>query len=97
MTKITVTFKAWFEGQSKVYEVKGQNARTLIALTEAGQEGITALEVSAAWAYRLAAYVYDLRQGYGMDIVTKREEHEHGWHGRYVLNTPVEILEVQNK
>ena len=94
-TRITATI--WFDSQPKHIELKGQNARTLLALAQAGQKGITALDVSATWAYRLAAYVYDLRHDYSMDIVTQREEHEDGWHARYVLLTPVEILDADTK
>ncbi len=95
--KYTITFKALFDGKTKFYEVNGKAAKTLHALTIASSRGITACEMSGTWAYRLAAYVHDLRQGYGMDIQTLREEHEDGWHGRYVLITPVEITDIESK
>lgn len=94
--KCNVRVKLWFDGEPKQYEIKGRPAQTLLALVEAGKRGVTALELSNTWAFRLSAYIHDLRQGYGMDIITQREEHEDGWHGRYVLVTPVEILNVKN-
>lgn len=95
--RYTITFKALFDGKAKFYEVKGKAARTLHALTIANSCGITAFELSGTWAFRLAAYVHDLRQGYGMDIKTLREEHEDGWHARYVLITPIEITDIEGK
>lgn len=76
--------------------VSGQTARTLAALKDAGEHGITALEMGA-WALRLAAYIRDLRK-LGFDIETIREGHDTadgaGWHGRYVLRTPVALAEA---
>ncbi|MGE0735303.1 MAG: hypothetical protein AB7P50_11175 [Alphaproteobacteria bacterium] len=71
----------------------GQEAKALLALAEAGARGVTALEC-AAWAYRLAAYAHSLRKRFGLVIVTLHEAHPGGWHGRHVLETAVEILEV---
>lgn len=70
----------------------GRVAQTIVALVAAKAKGITAAEMSC-WAYRLGAYVHILRHDYGLDIVTLREEHDGGFHGRYVLITPVEIIE----
>ena len=72
--------------------VRGQTARTLLALVEAGPNGCTALEVSS-WAYRFSAYCHDLIHKHGLVIRTDKERHPGGWHGRYVLETPVRILE----
>jgi hypothetical protein len=69
--------------------VSGQTAKALRALVLAGPHGVTALEV-ASWALRLAAYVFDLRAR-GLVIEMIREEHEGGWHGRYVLHTAVRL------
>ena len=73
--------------------VTGQEARALEALIERGAAGVTSLEVSS-WAYRLGAYVFDLRHDYGLAIDTIREEHDGGWHARYVLRSPVVIAEA---
>jgi len=66
--------------------------KTLKALVRRGYKGVTALELSNTWALRLADYVFQLRRGFDLNIETVREEHEGGWHGRYVLITNVEIL-----
>ena len=78
------------EGE-RVIELRGQAAKALLALVAAGPRGCTALEV-ATWAYRFAAYCHELRHEHGLAIRTDREEHPGGWHGRHVLETPVEIL-----
>jgi len=89
-----VSFTVVINGTDHQYEVIGQCARSLLALVEAGQNGVTALEVSG-WAFRLAAYCCDLRHRYGLAIRTEREEHAGGWHGRYFLETPVQIDRVE--
>lgn len=76
------------------FTVYGQTARTLLALQEAGPKGCTALEVSS-WALRFAAYCHDLKHRHGLSIRTEREEHDGGWHGRHVLETPVDIVEIK--
>ena len=68
-----------------------QPRRALSALINAGSKGVTALELSS-WAYRLGAYVHTLRHDYGLAIETLREPHDGGWHGRYVLHTPCQII-----
>jgi len=68
-----------------------QLRRALAALICAGNNGVTALELSS-WAYRLGAYVHILRHVYGLAIETLREPHDGGWHGRYVLHTPCQII-----
>ena len=79
-------------GPGGAFTVKGQTAKALIALNKAGASGITALEVNS-WAYRLGAYVHDLRRQHGLAIETQREGHEGGWHGRYVLRSTVALGE----
>lgn len=93
----SVTFKAWLNGEPRQFKIKGKAARTLCALTKRGVGGITALELSKTWAVRLSEYIRILRHDYSLDIPIHREEHddEGGWHGRYVLITPVEILEIE--
>ena len=80
-------------GTDRVCEVEGQEARTLEALYEAGDRGITAQEVST-WALRLAHYVMKLKR-LGLSIDMEREKHGGpvaGWHGRYSLKTKIEIV-----
>lgn len=68
-----------------------QQRRALTALINAGGKGVTALELSS-WAYRLGVYVHTSRHDYGLTIETLREPHDGGWHGRYVLHTPCQII-----
>ena len=68
----------------RLFVVRGQTAKALVALVAGGDRGVSALEV-ATWAYRLAAYCHELRTRYGLAIRTEREEHPGGWHGRHVL------------
>lgn len=84
----------WLQGKAREETLTApQLSRTLLALTLAGQQGITALEMGA-WAIRLAAYVHKLKSLYALDIETGREDHTGGWHARYILLTPVDILDV---
>lgn len=80
-------------GPNGPFTVKGQTARSLVALVKEMGSGVTALEVSS-WALRFAAYCHDLRHKHGLVIDTIRESHAGGWHGRHVLRSPVEIVEV---
>ncbi|HIF25205.1 MAG TPA: hypothetical protein EYQ41_03425 [Micavibrio sp.] len=91
----TVSFTAWLDGKARTFIIKGKPATTLYALVKSRSKGTTALEQSNTWALRLGAYIHILRHKYGLDIITHREEREDGWHGRYVLITPVEILEAK--
>jgi hypothetical protein len=80
-------------GSDRLCRVLGQEARTLEALRCAGDAGVTAQEISS-WALRLAHYCMKLRK-LGLAIEMQREHHKGpvpGWHGRYFLKTPVEIL-----
>lgn len=86
--------RVWINGLPVDFYVSGQTARTLAALVAANSKGITALEVSS-WAYRLGAYIYILRRKYGLNIVMRKEKHIGGWHGRYMLETPLEIQSVK--
>jgi hypothetical protein len=73
-----------------LFVVTGQTAKALEALAAAGDDRVTAGE-AAGWAYRLAAYVHDLRRAHRLHIETVREEHRDGWHARYVLRSPVTL------
>lgn len=74
------------------FVMSGQAAKAIRALVLAGKQGVTAQEV-ANWAYRFAAYCYDLRKK-GLEIETQREAHNGGWHGRHVLQTLVRLEPV---
>lgn len=79
-------------GSNGPFTVRGQTARSLKALVDAGERGVTALEVTC-WALRFSAYCFDLRHKHGLVIDTIREPHQGGWHGRHVLRSLVEIVE----
>lgn len=81
-------------GPAGPFTATGQVAKALAALVAAGPRGVTALEVDS-WAYRLGAYVHSLRHDCGLAIETMREPHEGGWHGRYVLRSPVRVERSQ--
>ncbi|NCC61988.1 MAG: hypothetical protein EOM12_13855 [Verrucomicrobiae bacterium] len=85
---------AWQGEISRSFTCTGKAAKTLLALVTAGPHGITALELSNTWALRLSAYIYNLRHDYGLIIPVEREAHPGGWHGRYVLLTPVQVTKV---
>lgn len=73
----------------------GRQAWTVSALVKAGDRGITAFDNVGP---RLSHYVFELRKT-GMVIETKDEPHGGpfpGSHGRYVLGTPVKILEERH-
>jgi len=82
------------EGATRTVAFEGQEARTLRALIEAGERGVTSLEIST-WALRVSHYVFKLRRA-GLLIETRREPHEGpvpGKHGRYFLRSHVAIVE----
>jgi hypothetical protein len=94
MSRIRFQFKIL--GSDRVYTVEGQEARTLVALHDAGPVGITALEVST-WALRTAHYVMKLRR-LGLAILMVREKHGGpvpGWHGRYFLRSAIQFCDVK--
>jgi hypothetical protein len=90
-TRISVRVALVSDDGERIIEAHGQEARALVALVSAGRRGVTAAEVSS-WAYRFAAYCYELRRK-GLNIVTIREEHPGGWHGRHVLLDRVRLLD----
>ena len=53
-------------------------------------------QIAKALLAPVAAYSFDLRRRYGLVIRTDREEHPGGWHGRHVLKTRVDILEIES-
>ena len=89
-----VTVKIWLDETPVTVTMTARTvARTIVALIKAQERGITALEMSS-WAFRLGAYVHILKRDYGLHIQTLKEKHKHGWHGRYVLHTRVEIIKI---
>lgn len=78
-----------------IIRANGREALTLLTLVERGSKGVSGLDFPGGPAYRLGAYVFDLR-GMGVGIETRMEEHSVGHHGRYFLTTPVEIVAVDH-
>lgn len=74
-------------------QANGREGETLIRLVEKGQHGLRAYDFPGGPPFRLGAYVFDLRC-MGLAINTKREAHSTGWHGVYVLETPVTIHRI---
>lgn len=93
--KLCANFKLTKNNQEIFSKLCGQKCRTLIALIENKNKGITALEVSC-WAFRLAAYIHILRSKFDLNIITKNEVHDGGFHARYYLLDQVEILGGKN-
>src|SRR4051812_16433880 len=91
--KISMLFARYIGGERRVFIVTRRPAQTLWYLVECKEAGVTALQMSS-WALRLAAYIHILRSKYGLDIQTISEPHDGGQHARYVMHTPVEIIEV---
>ena len=90
MAKLTVHARIAPDGRT--FTCRGQEAKTLLLLVEKGKAGVTAYDSRGGPPFRLAAYTHNLIRNSGLSIETQRESHEGGWHGRFVLHTPVEIL-----
>lgn len=93
--RLLVTFAVTENSRDIEYQVRGKTARTLIALIEAKGEGVTGQETSLT--FPLATHVLELQRHYGLSIRAEQEEHPHGWHARYVLETPVRILRTESE
>ena len=92
--RLLVTFAVTENSRDIEYQVQGKTAQTLVALIEAKGEGGTGQEGSLT--FPPATHVLEL-QRCGLSIRTEQEEHPHGWHDRYVLETPVRILRTESK
>lgn len=89
MPKIKATFRI---GGGLAITAIVREAQTIIAVIEAGPKRITSLEMHrSGWALRLAAYICDLRK-MGVPIHTRRERHDGGYHRRYFLAGPVQMV-----
>jgi hypothetical protein len=72
----------------------GQEGRTLPLLHQKGPLGVVAYDFRGGPPFCLPAYIWALMRNHGLVIETRREQHECGWHGRFGLHTPVEIIAV---
>lgn len=75
--------------QNSLY-LEGQNARTIIALKEAGGQGITSIQSHDLKLLHLSSYVHILRHEHQINILTIREGERRV--ARYVLMDAVELL-----
>ena len=97
--KSFIKFKLIQNNQEIFFTLKGQKAKTLKCLIESKAKGCTALEISKTFALRLSEYVRALRSdnlagGCNLDIMMIREKNPTNWHGRYILNSKVELVEI---
>jgi len=92
MIRVTTTF-AIGDLADRVVTLKGRYAWALAELIRAGKNGCTPIDNPGP---RWSAYVHKLRHEYGLQIDTLHEPHAGqfaGTHARYILQTPVSILE----
>jgi hypothetical protein len=94
--KLSKRFKIYKNDKEIYHHINGKVAKSLTTLIVSGNSGITALEVSS-WAFRLAAYIHILRTKCDIDIITIRESHDGGIHGRYILKDKVDIIHEKIK
>jgi hypothetical protein len=78
----------------KPFTATGQEGKTLLLLCQKGKAGVTAFDFHGGPPFRLPAYCWSLIRHQGLAIETVRVQHDGGWHGKFELHTPVEILEV---
>lgn len=91
--KITATLTGG--ERPRLFKLSGRVGQTLFHLHQAGQAGITSLEMPAL---RLAAYIHSLRQ-LGFQIETEREPHDGDYpsrHARYRFASAVTLVAVQD-
>ena len=90
--RLKVTARIACDG--KPFTASGQEGKTLLLLCQKGKDGVTAFDFKGGPPFRLPAYCWSLIRHQGLVIETVRVQHDGGWHGKFVLHTPVEILEV---
>lgn len=74
------------------FKVKGRDGWALAQLVKAGDKGCTPIDNPGP---RWSAYVFNLKNQYGLDVKTIHEPHRGsfpGTHARYVLLTEVEVI-----
>jgi hypothetical protein len=91
MSRLRITARMLPDG--KPFTVRGQEAATLALLLTKGSLGVTAFDFRGGPPFRLPAYCHTLKRRHGLVIVTEREEHDGGWHGRFKLLTAVEVIQ----
>jgi hypothetical protein len=92
MAKFTVLARLLPDGEP--FSLSGRVAWALERLVKAGTMGVTPLDTPGP---RWSAYVFTLRREHGLAIESVNESHRGlfaGSHCRYVLRSPVAIVEV---
>ena len=69
---------------------------TAATLVEKGQAGVVAYDFRGGPPFRLPAYTWSLGRNFGLVIETRREAHDGGWHGRFVLHTQIEVIAIHD-
>ncbi len=92
--RIKVTARILPNGQP--FTAKGQEGRTLLLLHEKAKIGVVAYDFQGGPPFRLPAYVWSLKRKHGLDIETKHVLHVGGWHGKFVMHTPIEIIATES-
>jgi hypothetical protein len=92
MTKLLIHLRIFDDGE-RIVEISGPNARTLLALVEAGPIGVVPEDLSLH-RESLQEHRNVLSGRYGLDIQTAPMRTGSGWTPRLVLQTPVEILSI---
>ena len=92
-----VDFKLIKNNQEIVFRLCGQKAKTLRCLVERKEAGCNAMQIAKTFALRLSEYIRASRHdglagGHNLNIVTNKEFHFGGWHGKYILRDRVELL-----
>jgi hypothetical protein len=88
--RVKVTARILPDG--KPFTATGQEGRTLLLLYEKASRGVVAYDFRGGPPFRLPAYTWSLMRKFGLNIETRRELHDGGWHGLFVLHTPIEII-----
>ena len=91
MSKLQIKARLLSDGNA--FSVQGRDAWALLELAAAGPKGCTPIDNPGP---RWSGYVFNLKRTYGLDIETRYEPHRGafpGTHARYVLLSPVEILQ----
>ena len=89
--RFIVTARVLPDGQP--FTLIGQQAKTLVTLNNLRMRGVTVFDFQGGVGYRLAAYIHTLSKRRFLNIEMTREKHDGGWHGRWFLKSPLEIIE----
>ena len=89
--RIKVNFRILPDGP--MLSAKAQEGRTLLFLHAKASRGVVAFDFRGGPPFLLPAHTWSLKRKFGLNIETRRELHDGGWHGCFVMHTAVEIAE----